>query len=42
MQGYVYVEPAGVRSDEQLRFWLQQCLQFVRTLPAKAPKTRRA
>jgi TfoX/Sxy family transcriptional regulator of competence genes len=42
MQGYVYVEPAGLRSGEQLRFWLQQCLQFVRTLPAKAPKTRRA
>jgi hypothetical protein len=38
MQGYVYVEPAGLRSDEQLRFWLQRCKQFVSSLPAKAAK----
>ncbi|MEO5819137.1 MAG: TfoX/Sxy family protein [Vicinamibacteraceae bacterium] len=36
MQGYVYVEPPGLRSDEQLRFWLQRCRQFVGSLPAKA------
>jgi TfoX/Sxy family transcriptional regulator of competence genes len=41
MQGYVYVEPAGLQSDEQLRFWLRRCHQFVETLPAKAPATRR-
>lgn len=38
MQGYVYVEAPGTRSDEQLAFWLQRCRQFVGTLPAKAPK----
>jgi len=38
MQGYVYVEPLGLRSDEQLRFWLDRCRQFVSTLPAKAAK----
>jgi hypothetical protein len=38
MQGYVYVEPEGLRTEEQLSFWLQRCKQFVSTLPAKAPK----
>jgi hypothetical protein len=38
MQGYVFVEPPGIETDEQLNFWLQRCQQFVRTLPAKAPK----
>jgi TfoX/Sxy family transcriptional regulator of competence genes len=38
MQGYVYVEPAGLRSDAQLRFWLQRCQQFVSSLPAKTAK----
>ncbi len=38
MQGYVYVEPEGIQSEEQLHFWLQGCKQFVSTLPAKAPK----
>ena len=36
MQGYVYVEPPGIKSDEQLNFWLQRCKQFVSTLPAKS------
>ena len=39
MQGYVYVEPAGLTSEEQLNFWLQRCKQFVSTLPAKRPKS---
>lgn len=38
MQGYVYVEPLGIESDEQVNFWLQRCKQFVSTLPAKAAK----
>ena len=38
MQGYVYVEPLGLTTDEQLSFWLQRCKQFVSTLPAKVPK----
>jgi TfoX/Sxy family transcriptional regulator of competence genes len=38
MQGYIYVEPPGLRTDEQLRFWLQRCKEFVSTLPAKAAK----
>jgi hypothetical protein len=35
MQGYVYVEPAGLETQEELQFWLQRCKQFVSTLPAK-------
>lgn len=38
MQGYVYVEPMGIGSEEQLTFWLQRCKQFVSTLPAKVVK----
>jgi TfoX/Sxy family transcriptional regulator of competence genes len=38
MQGYVYVEASGLKTEEQLSFWLLRCKQFVSTLPAKAPK----
>jgi hypothetical protein len=38
MQGYVYVEPLGIKTEEQLNFWLQRCKQFVSSLPAKAAK----
>jgi TfoX/Sxy family transcriptional regulator of competence genes len=38
MQGYVYVDPQGLDTDEKLRFWLDRCEQFVVTLPPKAPK----
>ncbi len=35
MKGYVYVEPDGLRSDEELREWVGRCVGFVRTLPKK-------
>lgn len=38
MQGYVYVDAAGIEADSQLRFWLERCVSFVATLPPKAPK----
>lgn len=38
MQGYVFVDAAGIRSDEQLRFWLERCERFVSTLPPRAAK----
>ena len=38
MQGYIYVEAPGLKTEEQLSFWLQRCMQFVNTLSAKAPK----
>jgi hypothetical protein len=33
MQGYVFIDAAGVRTEAQIRFWLARCLQFVSTLP---------
>jgi TfoX/Sxy family transcriptional regulator of competence genes len=38
MQGYVFIDPAGLRTAAQLRAWLDQCERFVATLPAE--KTR--
>lgn len=34
--GYVYVGPAGCRSDDALKKWLEWSIEFVSTLPAKA------
>jgi hypothetical protein len=38
MQGYVFVDEAGLDTDAQLRFWLDRCEQFVMTLPPKKRK----
>lgn len=38
MQGYVFVDASGIKTDDQLRFWLERCEQFVSTLPPKATK----
>jgi TfoX/Sxy family transcriptional regulator of competence genes len=38
MQGYVFVDAPGLRTEAQLRFWLERCEEFVSTLPPKAPK----
>jgi TfoX N-terminal domain len=35
MKGYVFVDAPGIGEDEALRFWLDRCLSFVRTLPDK-------
>ncbi len=35
MKGMVYVGPQGCATDEQLRGWVEQTLNFARTLPAK-------
>ena len=35
MRGWVMVEPAGLREDEQLSEWIQRAVKFVGTLPAK-------
>ena len=41
MQGYVYVEPPGLESEEQLRFWLERCRTFVSSLPVDGSKRSR-
>lgn len=38
MQGYVFVDAEGTKTDAQLRFWLDRCEQFVATLPPKPAK----
>ena len=35
MKGYVYVAPAGYESDEDLKIWVDRCLDFNASLPAK-------
>jgi TfoX/Sxy family transcriptional regulator of competence genes len=35
MKGWVVIEPAGVRSNAQLKKWLEQARAFVETLPPK-------
>ena len=38
MQGYVFVDAEGTKTEAQLRFWLERCEQFIATLPPKAAK----
>jgi TfoX/Sxy family transcriptional regulator of competence genes len=40
LKGYVYVAPAGCRTDAALRTWVTLSVSFVGTLPARAPKKR--
>lgn len=35
MKGFVYIEPEGFASDEDLRSWVATCETFVATLPSK-------
>lgn len=35
MKGMVFVAPAGLASDEDLRGWVERAVAFVSTLPAK-------
>ena len=35
MQGYVFVDAPGIETDDQLRFWIERCEEFVATLPPK-------
>ena len=38
MQGYVFVDSSGLKTEEQLLFWLNRCKAFVATLPPKEAK----
>lgn len=38
MNGYVYVETAGFKTDKNLRKWVDRGIKFVKTLPPKKPK----
>jgi len=38
MKGYVYVEPAGFKTEKNLQKWIKMGIDFVTTLPPKKPK----
>ena len=42
MKGYVFVDPPGLRTTAQLRFWIDRCERFVSSLPAKGSKAAAA
>ena len=35
LRGYVYVDPAGMRTARDLAAWTRKCIAFVSTLPKK-------
>jgi len=35
MKGMIYIESAGIKTQKQLSNWLDICLRFIATLPAK-------
>jgi hypothetical protein len=35
MRGYVFVDPAGIRTAKNLGAWTNKCIAFVSTLPRK-------
>jgi len=35
LKGYVYVEPAGFKTEKNLQKWLYRGIEFVKTLPPK-------
>ena len=41
LKGMVYVGPEGYRTDEELKYWLDQALSFALSLPPKAPQATR-
>ena len=38
MKGFLFVAPEGLASDAQLKAWIDDCLGYVASLPAKKPK----
>lgn len=40
LKGYVYIAPAGIKTEKQLRRWVEQALAFVATVERRAPKRR--
>lgn len=35
MRGFVYVEPAGISEEDALVAWIDRCIEFAESLPAK-------
>jgi TfoX/Sxy family transcriptional regulator of competence genes len=41
LTGYVYVSPAGLRTDDAAAEWVEHAMRFVRALPAKKKKPKK-
>lgn len=41
MKGYLYIAPAATADDGNLAMWVERCVSFVTTLPAKTPKPKK-
>ena len=41
LKGMVYVGPEGYRTDEELKYWLDQALSFALSLPPKTSQATR-
>jgi TfoX/Sxy family transcriptional regulator of competence genes len=35
MKGYVYVDPGGIATEQELQFWVDLCAEYVLTLAPK-------
>jgi len=35
MKGMIYVDPDGLKTEEELKTWVERALEFVLTLPVK-------
>ena len=40
MKGMIYVEPDGFSEDDELKTWIDKCLNFAASLPAKKRKKK--
>ena len=38
LTGFIFIEPAGYRTDTQLKTWIQQSLEVISALPKKKAK----
>ena len=41
LKGYVYVSPQGLDSEDALKDWVDRCVAFIHSLPAKSPATKK-
>ncbi len=41
MRGFLFIKPAGVRDARSLKFWVDESVSYVRTVPAKKGQRKR-
>lgn len=40
MPRYIFIDTDGYESDNELHYWIETCLTFIRTLPPKKPQRK--